>query len=88
MSIVSKLTAKNQTTIPKVIVELLRIRPSSLLVYEVESDGRVLLTAKSATFAELAGSFAGKKRKVPATQEDMDAAVRAGAARRLRRSRR
>ncbi len=87
MSIVSKLTAKNQTTIPKVVVEALQIKPSSLLVYEIEPDGRVLLTAKSATFAELAGSFGETKRKKAATQAELDAAVRAGASKRLRRAR-
>ena len=57
MSVTSKLTAKNQTTIPKAVVEALQVKPSSMLVYEIEPDGRVLLTAKSASFAELAGTF-------------------------------
>ncbi len=42
MSITSKLTAKNQTTIPKAVVEALQIKPSSLLLYEIEPDGRVV----------------------------------------------
>ena len=88
MSIVSKLTGKNQTTIPKAIVEALRIKPSSLLVYEIEADGRVLLAAKSATFEELADGFPSKKRRRPATDAQIHAAVRAGAVRRFKKARR
>ncbi len=88
MSITSKLTAKNQTTIPKAVVNALRIKPSSLLVYEIDSEGRVVLTAKSATFEELAASFPGKKRRKPATDQQIQAAIRAGAARRFKKARR
>ena len=63
MSITSKLTAKNQTTIPKAVVEALQIKPSSMLLYEIEPDGRVVLSAKSATFEELAGMFPAKRPK-------------------------
>lgn len=49
MSITSKLTAKNQTTIPRAVVEALQIKPSPLLMDEIEPDGRVVLTAESAT---------------------------------------
>lgn len=87
MSITSKLTAKNQTTIPKAVVEALKIRPSSMLVYEIEADGRVLLSTKSATFEELAGTFPQKKPKKPVSLEQMDEAIRDGAARRFRKAR-
>ena len=87
MSITSKLTAKNQTTIPKAVVEALQIKPSSMLLYEIDSEGRVLLSAKSATFEELAGSFPKKRPKRPVSTEQIKAAVRAGAARRFRRAR-
>lgn len=86
MSIVSKLTGKNQTTIPKAVVQALRIKPSSLLVYEIEEDGRVLLTTKSATFEELAGSFPQKKRRKPATEGDIQAAIPEGATRRFKKA--
>ena len=65
MSITSKLTAKNQTTIPKAVVELLQIKPSSLLVYEIDPQGHVLLTAKSATFQDLPDKFPKKKPRKP-----------------------
>ena len=86
MSVTSKLTAKNQTTIPKAVVEALQAKPSSMLVYEIEPDGRVLLTAKSASFADLAGTFPKKKLKKTVSLEQMDAAIRAGAVRRFRRT--
>ena len=86
MSITSKLTAKNQTTIPKAVVEALQVKPSSMLVYEIEPDGRVILSAKSATFQELAGTFPKKKPKKTVSVEQMDAAIRAGAVRRFRRT--
>lgn len=81
MSIVSKLSGKNQTTIPKAVMQALKIKPSSLLVYEIEPDGRVLLTTKSATFEELASGFPAKKRRKPATETEIQAAVREGAVR-------
>ncbi len=86
MSITSKLTSKNQTTIPKAVVEALQIKPSSLLMYEIEPDGRVVLTAKSATFEDLAETFPAKRPKKPVSDERMKDAVRAGAAQRFRKS--
>ncbi|MFO0975018.1 MAG: type II toxin-antitoxin system PrlF family antitoxin [Planctomycetaceae bacterium] len=86
MSITSKLTAKNQTTIPKAVVEALQIKPSSLLMYEIEPDGRVVLTAKSATFEDLADTFPTKRTRKPVSEEQLKEAVRAGAAKRFRKS--
>jgi bifunctional DNA-binding transcriptional regulator/antitoxin component of YhaV-PrlF toxin-antitoxin module len=40
----SKLTRKNQTTIPRVVIEALRLKSADRLVYEIE-DGRVVLSA-------------------------------------------
>ncbi len=81
MVFTSTLTTKNQTTIPKAVVAALRAKPSATLCFEMDSDGRVILTAKSATFASLAGTFPKKKRAKPATLEEMDAAIQRGAAR-------
>lgn len=86
MSVTSKLTAKNQTTIPKAVLEALQIKPSSLLVYEIEPDGRVLLSAKSATFQELASSFPANRPKQPVTVDQIKSAVRSGAGRRFKKS--
>ena len=86
MSITSKLTAKNQTTILKAVVEALQIKPSSMLLYEIEPDGRVVLSAKSATFEELADKFPKKRPRNPVSDEQMKEAVRSGAVQRFRKS--
>lgn len=38
--ITSALTSKNQTTIPKVVVEALGLTPSARLIYEIGEGGR------------------------------------------------
>ena len=81
MVFTSTLTSKNQTTIPKAVVEALQAQPSSTLCFEMDSDGRVILTAKAASFAQLAGSFPKKKRSHPASPDEMQGAIRAGAIR-------
>ena len=86
MSHTSTLTAKNQTTIPKAVVEALQIKPSSMLLYEIEPDGRVLLSAKSATFEDLADTFPVKRPRNPVSNDQIKAAARSGAARRFRKS--
>ena len=86
MSITSKLTAKNQTTIPKAVVEALQIKPSSLLRYEIEPDGRVVLSAKSATFEELADTFPAKLPRKPVSDDQIQATIRSGASRRFRKT--
>ena len=82
----STLTSKNQTTIPKAVVEALKLRPSDQLVYEIGKDGRVILTAKTGTFASVAASLprrksAGSVRSV----EQMKSAVKDVAGKRMKR---
>lgn len=77
----STLTAKNQTTVPKAVVESLGVKPSDKLVFEIH-DGKVTLTARTGRLADLAGAFRhfGKRRgKKAPTQSEMDAAVRRAA---------
>ena len=86
MTYSSTLTSKNQTTLPKAVATLLGAKPSSILVYETLDDGKVVLSAKSATFKDIAGSFPKKKPARPVTIEAMKKAVAAGAARRFRKA--
>jgi bifunctional DNA-binding transcriptional regulator/antitoxin component of YhaV-PrlF toxin-antitoxin module len=86
MSHTSTLTSKNQTTIPKAIVEALKVRPSATLCYEVEGDGSVRLTAKTASFQELAGTFRAKREGKPVSIDEMKSAVKSEAARRFRKT--
>lgn len=83
----STLTSKNQTTIPKAVIEALKLRPSDQLVYEIESDGRVLLSAKTGTFASVAADLSRHSKATKArTTEEMSAAVKAAAGRRFKRA--
>ena len=82
----STLTSKHQTTIPKAVVEALKLRPSDQLVYEIEKDGRVILTAKTGTFASVAASLPRSKKTGPARSlEEMKTTVKAMAGKRLNR---
>ena len=82
----STLSRKNQTTIPKSVVDALGLGPSASLVYEIEQGGRVILTSKNATFASLAGTFPRKPRRKARSGEEIGSSIRQGAARRLQRS--
>jgi len=86
MTYASTLTSKNQTTLPKAIAVLLGVKPQSKLSYEVTDDGKVLLSAKSATFKDIAGSFPMKKPLRPVAIEDMRKAIAKGAAKRFKKS--
>ncbi len=82
----STLTSKNQTTIPKAVIEALKLRPSDQLVYEIEADGRILLSAKTGTFASVAASLPRKEKSAPTrTVEEMKSAVKSMARKRLTR---
>lgn len=84
----STLTAKNQTTVPKAVIASLGAKPSDKLVFEIH-EGKVTLTARTGRLADLAGAFRhfGKRPGAkPATQSEMDAAVRRAASRAHRRS--
>ena len=77
----STLTSKNQTTIPKAIVDALGLKPSAKLVFEITENGQLLVHVKQGRLADLAGAFRhfGKRRKKPATLEEMDAGIRRAA---------
>jgi AbrB family looped-hinge helix DNA binding protein len=88
----STLTSKNQTTIPKAVVEALHLKPSDQLVYEIESDGRIILSAKTGTFASVAAKLPAKlpakvTRGPARTVEEMKTAVKAMAVERMSRTR-
>lgn len=84
----SILTSKNQTTIPKAVIEALNLEPSDQLVYEVEDDGRIVLSAKTGTFAGVAEQLSRKPRlsRIHSPGE-MKSAVKEMAVKRFSRSR-
>ena len=83
----STLTSKNQTTIPKAVVEALNLRPSDQLVYEIEADGRIILSAKTGTFASVAASLPRKEKSGKARSVgEMKSAVKEMAGKRMSRT--
>lgn len=84
----STLTSKHQTTIPKIVVEALGLKPADRLVYEIEEGGRVILTAKTATFRSVAASLSrGRTERHAHPVSGMKAAVKAMAVKRATRGR-
>ena len=81
----STLTSKNQTTIPKAVIEALNLEPSDQLVYEFADDGRIVLSAKTGTFASVADRLPRKAGKVHTTEE-MKSAVKEMARKRFLRA--
>lgn len=78
----STLTAKNQTTVPKAIVDALGLKPSAKLVFELTDDGKLLVHVKQGRLADLAGAFRNfgtRRGKKAPTFEEMDAGVRRAA---------
>ena len=69
----STLSKKNQTTLPKAVVDRLGIKPSDQLVYEIEGE-HITLRVRSGRLADLCGKYSRFWRK-PArrpTQADID----------------
>lgn len=77
------LTSKGQTTIPKEIRDRLRLKPGDRLEFVVQPDGRVLMVPATIDAKSLKGLLAPARRRVSIA--DMDDAIRAGAAARVRR---
>jgi antitoxin PrlF len=73
----SAITIKGQATIPKAIREHLRLKPGDRVKFFVHPDGSVVLLPKLPA-AALRGLIKGRRR--PVTIEEMNEAVRDGAA--------
>ena len=76
MTAQSTLTGKNQTTLPKAVVEALGIKPGDKLIYERE-DGGFILRARTGKIADLAGRYAGfgKHPRRPVSIGEMNGAA-------------
>jgi antitoxin PrlF len=77
----SKITKKNQTTLPRAVLDALGAKPSDRLVYEID-EGLVVLRAKTERLVDLHDRFAhlGSKRRHPISVEQMHEAVAAAVA--------
>lgn len=72
----SAITAKGQTTIPKMIREHLRLKPGDRVKYFIHPDGTVVLLRKLPVTA-LRGIL--RWQGPPASLEEMDEAIASGA---------
>ncbi len=75
MRLSSRLTRKNQTTVPKAVIDALGMKPSDRLVYEIEAD-RVILRARTGQLADLLREPPSlPPPKQPPTQGEIDTAI-------------
>ena len=79
----STITSKGQTTIPKAVRDRLNLRPGDRVEFIVEEDGRVVLVPATRRLADLYGVLPRPAHTV--SLDEMEAAIRAGAARRSQR---
>jgi bifunctional DNA-binding transcriptional regulator/antitoxin component of YhaV-PrlF toxin-antitoxin module len=72
----SKATKKNQTTLPKAVINALGIKPADRIFYEIE-EGKVILHVKTERLVDLKGKFKhfGRKSRYPVSVEQMHEAV-------------
>lgn len=91
MTATSTVTSKNQTTLPKAVVEALGVEPSDEVLYEIES-GRVVMRARKGRLLDLAnqGPFGPKPARAFTIAEinESIAAAAAGVTRAKSRRRR
>jgi len=86
MSSTASILEGYKTVLPPVVIEALGLTPSSQVVFEVTDNGKVTLSAKATTFADLVDRLPKRKRAVPASDEEIQRAIKAGAAKRFRKA--
>lgn len=79
----STLTSKGQVTIPKAIRERLGLAKGDILEFAVDDSGQVVIRASRAT-GEIFGLLREFAPEKPVTTNEMNAVVRAHAARKYR----
>lgn len=80
---VATLTSKGQTTIPKEVRDLLRLKPGDKLDFVIEPDGRVMVRAATIDVMDLAGMLHREGRKRVSDQQ-MKAGIVKGALKSMR----
>lgn len=76
---ISTLTSKGRTTIPKRVRERLHLEPGDRLEFVIQDDGTVLMVPATLHIAELVGCLAPPKHR--ASLAEMDRAIRSRAGR-------
>jgi AbrB family looped-hinge helix DNA binding protein len=78
----STITSKGQLTLPKEIRERLGVRQGDRVEFRTDPSGRVWVEPATQDLMKLRGMFGPVER--PRTQEELDEAIRRGAAREQR----
>ena len=78
----STITSKGQLTLPKEIRERLGVRQGDRVEFRTDQSGRVWVEPATQDLMKLRGMFGPVER--PRTQEELDEAIRRGAAREQR----
>jgi antitoxin PrlF len=78
------LSSKNQATIPKQVRQYLNLKPGDRFKFFLQPDGAVVILPK-VKVSKLKGSVPKLDRPRPVSIEEMNAAIEAGAAERVRR---
>lgn len=77
----AKITSKGQVTIPKEIREKLRLKTGDRVLFWVDDEGGVHLSAHNRSILDHIGFMKGKSRRTtPVTVEEMNEAIEAAAA--------
>jgi len=75
MTSLSTLTKRNQTTLPKAVIDALGLKPADQLIYEIEDD-HVVLRARTGRLADLLNdSPPVPPPRRPFNQKRIDAAI-------------
>ncbi len=69
------LSSKGQITIPKKIRDFLHVQTAEKLIFIPIEDGKVLITTERKAASSIFGILKHKKKKYPATLEQMDSAI-------------
>lgn len=59
----STITAKGQTTVPKLIRDAIRAQPGTKLKWHVLPDGRIIVRAKTKSILDMKGMLKAPNRK-------------------------
>jgi antitoxin PrlF len=72
----STISSKGQVTLPKEIREFLKVETSEKISFVPLEEGKVLLTKRQNTAADLFGMLNHRKPARPVSIKEMDAAIR------------
>jgi AbrB family looped-hinge helix DNA binding protein len=74
----SRITSKGQVTVPKAVRDALGVVPGDRIAFRIEDDGRVLVEPETVDLLALRAFLKPRRRGI--TVDDMETAVRNGAA--------